>query len=95
MVMPHVTENWMSAKEIALRLGYQNNYQAVVSALSRLVKAGKLERLVVKTGPTRSRDYEERFVYRTRGVARGMLPHWLAPQVPQFRIITRTIFRRK
>lgn len=110
-----VGPEWMTAIQIALKLGFPlidmrrvinrngevkvvefkepENWRIVACALRRLVKKGVVEMDIIKTGPTKHRITEHTTVYRVAGVSRGMLPHWLEPQIPELRVIKRQVFR--
>jgi DNA-binding transcriptional ArsR family regulator len=87
-----VTDEWMCAVDIALKLG--TSWQSVAHALKRLVDQGKVERMVIKV-PKPYRITEDHTLYRAVGVSRGMFPHWLEPRVPEMRIVKRTIFKSR
>ena len=63
-------------------------------ALRRLVDKGALEMEVRRVGG-KKRTTEDQTYYRAVGVSRGMLPHWLAPQVPELRVLKVTRVRCK
>ena len=94
IALSEVTDEWMSAIEISMRLGMKDKWRIVACALRRLVDKGEVEMMIRKV-EGRRRVTEDQAVYRVQGMARGLLPAWLAPQIPEVRILKRRIFRCK
>ena len=63
-------------------------------ALRRLVDKGVLEMEIRKVAG-KARTTEDQTYYRAAGVSRAMLPHWLAPQIPELRVLKITRIRCK
>lgn len=90
--LSEVTDQWMSAVEIAFRL--RMPYQRVAFALRRLVAQERVEMMVRKV-PGKGRTTDDQAVYRVPNLPRAMLPHWLMPRVPEFRVLKKRIIRHK
>lgn len=74
--------DWMTAKEITMRLGFRGkgDLYRVACALRRLAEKGEIEENVVKVD-SEHRAYELRKVYRKRGTPPGLLMSWLNPKI--------------
>ena len=76
-----VGEEFMSAVEIAMRLNQP--WRIVLHALNRLHEQGKVERTRQEyKGEHRSK--ESHYVFRKTGMAHGLFPAWLLPQLPKY-----------
>lgn len=99
LVLSCLADQWMTAAQVAQVLGMagKNGLSGAIShALARLAREGKILREERREeDPTGWRSYVLRVYYRCDGVPKAMFPHWLMPQVPELRIIKRTIFRMK
>lgn len=94
LALKALSEDWLTAHQIARKLGMWEQRGRIAHALKRLHAQGKVEMTKIKT-PAIRRSHLWRFFYRVEGVSRAMLPFWLAPQMPEVRIIRRQIFRCK
>ena len=92
LALSQATDQWMSAMEIALRV--RMPWRIVACALRRLVNQGRIE-MMIRKSPGKGRVTEDQAVYRVPGIPRAMMPHWLMPQVPQFRVLRKKIVRHK